>query len=660
MNETTRTKFFQINHLPVIRSTSRNIINKNFYKIIGYNNNKFNDINIKRKYINSNERDFKTPNRNTFYNKSKYNIKSENKKIINLKLSTALSLKQTNNFSDSMKNKYTKKINYQDIIKLKHESICFSSENKKDFNKNPKLFLYQELNKNKFVELQKKFYVSTKKELCGLSFSTKTANNYILNGSIQNFNKPEIKNLIKHENIVNMNNFLSLLKMHLILDKKIDHILFSISNNSSYVDLLKLLNEFFDKINEISFEIDIFIAKEYNNLIKKISKIIIIHYSIIFIIICLFELNDSFNLIKTNFEEIRILLTFSLHSIFFKFITEEKLKFCKYINLDFVPQLSNITNNTIENNFSIEKIYNIIQQKSDFCIKKIINSLNNEIFKNISELINSIKSLLTEIINHNTKNLLEYIDIILNVILYTIIDKNIKKVKNYLPFRNYVRNTIPYLPEISKNFKYTLVLDMDETIGHFLYNSIKKNNSASYGYLISEENKIFLNNYNSELKIKAGIFLIRPYAREFLAELNKNNFEIVVFTAGTKDYCDKILDLLDIENNFIKYRLYRSHLTLRNMDDGVKDLTLLGRELNKVVIVDNIAENYKLQENNGLPIKPWRGEIEDMSLKYLLKILKFIGKNDINDIRKVVKKIKKIFNEIGEVNYAKIDVDSLL
>lgn len=71
----------------------------------------------------------------------------------------------------------------------------------------------------------------------------------------------------------------------------------------------------------------------------------------------------------------------------------------------------------------------------------------------------------------------------------------------------------PYLPaEISRNLEYTLVLDLDETLVHF------------------------------DPKIKT--YRPRPGALRFLCEMSKY-FEIVVFTAGLKDYADWILNDLD-------------------------------------------------------------------------------------------------------------------
>ena len=70
------------------------------------------------------------------------------------------------------------------------------------------------------------------------------------------------------------------------------------------------------------------------------------------------------------------------------------------------------------------------------------------------------------------------------------------------------------------------------------------------------------------------------------------NFEIVIFTAGTEEYADWVLSFLE-NVSFIKYRLYRQH-ALPFKGYYLKDLSRLGRDISKVIIVDNIAENFAL------------------------------------------------------------------
>ncbi len=63
-------------------------------------------------------------------------------------------------------------------------------------------------------------------------------------------------------------------------------------------------------------------------------------------------------------------------------------------------------------------------------------------------------------------------------------------------------------------------------------------------------------------------------------------YELVVFTAGLKDYADWILNDFD-RVGYITSRLYRDHTKFRN-GIYVKDLSKLGRNIQKTIIIDNI------------------------------------------------------------------------
>lgn len=67
-------------------------------------------------------------------------------------------------------------------------------------------------------------------------------------------------------------------------------------------------------------------------------------------------------------------------------------------------------------------------------------------------------------------------------------------------------------------------------------------------------------------------------------------FEVAVFTAGLKDYADWIINDLD-KQGFISHRLYRDHTRHKN-GVYIKDLSLLGRDLQKIIIIDNIEDNF--------------------------------------------------------------------
>jgi len=119
----------------------------------------------------------------------------------------------------------------------------------------------------------------------------------------------------------------------------------------------------------------------------------------------------------------------------------------------------------------------------------------------------------------------------------------------------------PYLPEMEQTSKYCLVLDLDETLVHYL-------------------------EIGSE-----GTFLVRPGCDQFLSEMAEL-YEIVIFTAAMQDYADWVLNQIDKAKR-IKYRLYRQHASPHGRV-FVKDLSRIGRDLSKTIIVDNIAENFQL------------------------------------------------------------------
>jgi len=103
---------------------------------------------------------------------------------------------------------------------------------------------------------------------------------------------------------------------------------------------------------------------------------------------------------------------------------------------------------------------------------------------------------------------------------------------------------------------------------------------------------------------KESVVHERAYVGEFLQRMAKI-FEVVIFTAGTKAYADNIIDSIDPEH-CVSFRLYRNHITLHE-GAPIKDLSKLGRELNRTIIIDNLSSNFRLQPDNGILISSWYG-----------------------------------------------------
>ena len=281
----------------------------------------------------------------------------------------------------------------------------------------------------------------------------------------------------------------------------------------------------------------------------------------------------------------------------------------EYLNSKWVEQLKKIIFSKIKNN----------------------NCLSNELEKNLYSL-NQLLSMVINIFNNNNfilnskipilyKNYMKYDSESINKIFMTNIihieNKGGSLLYSTRSQSNPVINSFFLKNPPSKHL--TLVLDLDETLMSFIY--------------INKESK-------------EGLLRIRPYLYNFL-NLVKEYYEIIIFTAATKNYADPILDNIEVKRGkYFNYRLYREHCSIIN-NDFIKDISLIGRDLSKVIIVDNMQQNFKLQKENGILISSFWGEDDnDKVLLQLGRILVSIAIDMVEtkynlDVRNEIKKYKE-------------------
>ena len=142
----------------------------------------------------------------------------------------------------------------------------------------------------------------------------------------------------------------------------------------------------------------------------------------------------------------------------------------------------------------------------------------------------------------------------------------------------------PPLPGVPRQ---TLVLDLDETLVH-----------CHPG--------------------RRGVAL-RPFVDSFLKKAS-TSFEIVVFTASQQDYADGVINMLDPDSLYIAHRLYRQHCT-KFCGARFKELSLLGRPLERCILVDDSPISHACSPDQGVIIKGWHGDSSDTELIWLLNLL---------------------------------------
>ena len=174
----------------------------------------------------------------------------------------------------------------------------------------------------------------------------------------------------------------------------------------------------------------------------------------------------------------------------------------------------------------------------------------------------------------------------------------------------YKKNRIhpPYITTPSEK-KYTLVLDLNNT----------------------------LINYNENISSNDNIFILRPGLLSFLNTL-KPIYELISFTNESKEMSDKYLKEIETNKKYFDFNLYKEHNILigRNL---VKDISKIGRDMKKIIIVDKLYENIKATPHNGILIKPYFGEKDqsDTVLFELKKLLILVHKMGYEDIRTAIK-----------------------
>ena len=203
-------------------------------------------------------------------------------------------------------------------------------------------------------------------------------------------------------------------------------------------------------------------------------------------------------------------------------------------------------------------------------------------------------------------------------------------------------------PKSTKNRikKKIALFDLDETLVHCT-GDITLQNDETYQYAID----ISLPG-NKEVKVGINI---RPLWKKTL-NLIRKYYYIVVFTASHQAYADAVLNFMDPNKKYFKYRLYRNNCSLVDVDGAkfyVKDLDIFDEyyDLKDIVIVDNSVLSFIYHLENGIPIVPYYSEDKDGSLYVVgLYLVHIFHEKDLREANKKYINLDSFLNEAKNRN----------
>ena len=265
--------------------------------------------------------------------------------------------------------------------------------------------------------------------------------------------------------------------------------------------------------------------------------------------------------------------------------------------------------------FFMQIFNNISIQKEDDILKYFYTKINNvNISQNLIVVNKSNSNILNSTLKKNRTNIS-----LGDVSQYK---KNFEKIQIYQksPIRSIKKEIekekekiskidIPYIKTPSDK-KYSLILDLNKTLAFF------DKNSKS----ISLRNGLF-----------SFLSMLKPY------------YEIISFSCEPNEITDGIIREIESQKIYFDYHLTREHSILYD-NSLVKDISLIGRDPSKIIIIDDDENCFQLNNENGIKISEFNGNNDsDNSLFELKKILILIYKKNYDDVRVA---IKEYANEI--------------
>jgi TFIIF-interacting CTD phosphatase-like protein len=179
-----------------------------------------------------------------------------------------------------------------------------------------------------------------------------------------------------------------------------------------------------------------------------------------------------------------------------------------------------------------------------------------------------------------------------------------------------LNKAIPPFLDYKHKKKYTVVLDLEDTL---------------LNIKLTETGKLILN--------------LRPGLISFLTGI-KPYYEIISFSKFSKSYSHTIINYIQQGRKVFDVNLYREHCALIGKK-FIKDISRIGRDMKRIIMIDDLPANLGKFKSNGILILPYEGEEQsnDRVLYELKKLLILFYKLGYDDIRFALKQYQDDITE---------------
>lgn len=263
------------------------------------------------------------------------------------------------------------------------------------------------------------------------------------------------------------------------------------------------------------------------------------------------------------------------------------IKFSKYNKVNNIDSASYNNNNNSNINDISFYLLDEIERKTK---SNRTNELKNNLYNKLKKLIFDLKN------NEKLNNKIDKIE--KEYILYMRKNNNEEKEEK--------KNLI--LPEMDKKKKYSLFIELDETLVHYY----------------EEGNNYFV-------KVRCG-------TEDFLKTMSEF-CEIIIVSTSSKEYTDIIIQNINSDKCYINYTICKEMFDDKN---DIVDFSLINRDIKKCIFICHEYDFFNAPKENIIKLNEFLGEENDKEILYLQVELMNLSVKNVEDVTIIIRDILNI------------------